>query len=138
MTSRMGNIMTKGNEMQLKENDFREFLEIIRKVDSDPYNPKFYVHKRTMNGFCFEKESSFTFSCLLGMAYAEGHMGEIGFRLFYRNHQGFQLYTKPIDGVFSDRCTSYPPHAVEDLFTRLFTQVTMGLTGADEEAQREH
>lgn len=87
--------------------DFTEMVEYM--IDPDNvWNPEKYVQQRTLNGQSFGKESLIRMQYVRGAGYAEGHMGNVKFMLFFSNLQGWQLHwTGTLDGG------EFSPHQVK-------------------------
>lgn len=77
---------------ETESNVLAEFaLYVSNKANT--WQPERYLPKRVLNGQAFGKESSLSFQYVLGNAYLEGYIGDVRLRIFYRDLQGFQVYT---------------------------------------------
>lgn len=75
---------------------FTDFIKHITNPDH-VWNHEKYVGSRTLNGSEHGIESSVRFQYCRGNAFAEGYVGNLKFRIYYSDLQGFQMYTQPIE-----------------------------------------
>lgn len=85
--------------------------------ENNVWNPEKYVQNRTLSGKSFDQESLIRFQYCRGNAYAEGHVGNFRFQLYFSNLQGFQFHVlSTMDGTpLKPKVFSYSPHRFETL-----------------------
>lgn len=92
---------------------FTDFIKHITNPDH-VWNHEKYVGSRNLSGSEAGMESSVRFQYCHGNAFAEGYVGNLKFRIYYSQLQGFQVYVKhlnadlPVQDAVSRPVTFHP------------------------------